>query len=211
MSFLDRLERKHPRWGIEDLMKYITVATAVAYIVQFILGYNIVSVMTFNREAIFTGELWRIITFIFIPPTPSMLFIIIALYFYYFLGTALENVWGSFRFTIYYALCMLGTIVVGLVFGGHYTGYYVNLSLFLAFAFLYPENEVRLFFFIPIKIKYLAYFEIALLTFYFITGGITTKLSIIASLTGFLIFFSKDFYHKIKMWFRRQKYKNKFK
>ena len=210
MKFLDRLERKHPKWGINNLMMHISILTGIIFIVS-LFRSDILYYLYLSREGILNLQLWRFITFVLIPPTYSIIWIIFALYIYYFIGSALESTWGTLKFNAYYLLCMLGTIVAAMLFGGtFYTGFYVNLSMFLAFAYLYPDHEFMLFFILPIKVKYLALVNVAFLFLNFISRGLTTKISIIASLTGFIIFFGKDFYLRIKMWIRRQKYKNKF-
>ena len=210
MKFLDRLERKHPNWGINNLMMHITILTGIIFIVS-IFRSDILYYLYLSREGILNLQLWRLITFVLMPPTYSFLWIIFALYLYYFIGSALESTWGTLKFNAYYLLSMLGTILAAMLFGGNfYTGFYVNLSMFLAFAYLYPEHEFVLFFILPVKVKYLALIDVIFLLISFISGGLTTKISIIASLTGFIIFFGKDFYLRIKMWIRRQKYRNKF-
>lgn len=210
MKFADKLYYKHPNWGIKNMMLHISIVTAIAYVLQYIFRSNIISFLYLDRAAVFSGQIWRVLTFIFVPPSTGILWLLLALYFYYFIGSTLEATWGTLKFNIYYLLSMLGTIAAALLFGGVYTGVYVNLSMFLAFAYLYPDHQVLLFFIIPVKMKYLAYVDVALLAYSFIMGGLSTKLAIIASLTGFLVFFGGDLINRIKSWIRRQKYKNRY-
>jgi membrane associated rhomboid family serine protease len=210
MKFLDRVEAKHPRWGIQNLMMHISILTAVVFVME-LFRPAIINYLYLSRDALFSFQLWRLITFVLIPPTTSIFWIIFVLYFYYFIGSALESTWGSLKFTAYYLLCMVATIVAALLSGGAYWGVYVNLSIFLAFAYLYPNQEFLLFFILPIKAKYFAYLDLAFLTYNFFAGDLTTKFAIIASLAGFLIFFGRDLYQKLRLWIRRQKYRNRFK
>ncbi len=210
MKFADKLYYKHPNWGIKNMMLHISIVTAIAYVLQYIFRSNIISFLYLDRAAVFSGQIWRVLTFIFVPPSTGILWLLLALYFYYFIGSTLEATWGTLKFNIYYLLSLLGTIAAALLFGGVYTGVYVNLSMFLAFAYLYPDHQVLLFFIIPVKMKYLAYVDVALLAYSFIMGGLSTKLAIIASLTGFLVFFGGDLINRIKSWIRRQKYKNRY-
>ena len=92
------------------------------------------------------------------------------MYFYYFLGSTLENVWGTFRFNLYYLVGLIGAVIAAF-FTGYGTSTYLNLSLFLAFAFLFPDHEILLFFFFPIKMKYLAYVDWILFAVQLIFGG----------------------------------------
>lgn len=210
MRLIDKLERKHPNFGITNLMMHISILTALVYAMHYLFGSNIIGYLYLERTAVMSGQIWRLISFVLIPASSSPISFLISVFFYYYLGTALEATWGTFKFNVYYVTCMLGTIIAAFLFGGYYTGYYINLSVFLAFAYLYPNQEVLLFYILPIKVKYLAYLDIALLVFEFLSGGITAKISVIASLSGLLLFFGSDIYRRIKAWIRRQKYKNKF-
>ena len=198
MSWLDKLERKLGRFAIPGLMRVVVIGMALVFCCellfpQALLGYY----LSFIPELIAQGQVWRVFTFIFLPPESSLLFIVFALYFYYFIGNALENEWGSFRFTLYYLLGVVGTIIAGLLTGGA-TNSYLNLSLFFAFAALYPNMQVLLFFFIPIKIKWLAYLDAALFAYQFLLGSWRTRAAIIASLINFLLFFGPSVLRQIR-------------
>jgi membrane associated rhomboid family serine protease len=211
MKFLDKFEMRHRRFGIDNLMMHITIITGVVYLLQYIGGLNIVSYIYLNADLVVNKlQLWRLVTFIFVPGTASFLFIIISLMFYYFIGSALEQTWGKCKFTLYYLVCMLGTIGASFIYSGSYTAVYINLSLFLAFASLYPEYEVLLFFILRVKVKYLAWASLALILWSFIVGNGVVKLSIAASFIGLILFFSPEWYAKIQAWIRRTKYKNRY-
>ena len=116
MSWLDKLERKLGRFAIPGLMRVVVIGMALVFCCellfpQALLGYY----LSFLPELIAQGQVWRVFTFIFLPPESSLLFIVFALYFYYFIGNALENEWGSFRFTLYYLLGVVGTIIAMIV------------------------------------------------------------------------------------------------
>ena len=183
--------------AIPNLMIYITGAMLAVYILEFV-GVNIAQFLIFDRDLILQGQVWRVISYVIMPPSGSnVIFTILALYFYYFIGSSLENHWGSSRFCLYYLFGILGTIIAGFI-----TGYgintYLNLSLFFAFAALYPNTQVMLFFIIPIKIKYLAYLDALLFVISFIFGSWITRAAILASLLNFFIFFGPDFIRTIK-------------
>ncbi len=210
MKLLDQLERKHPNWGIPNLMMHITILTAIVYIMS-LFRIDFVNFLYLTRAGVLQGQVWRLITFVLVPPSWSPIWILFILYLYYFIGNTLESTWGTLKFTAYYGICILATIAAAMIFGGGYDGTYVNLSLFLAFAFLYPNYEFLLFFILPVKVKYLAYLDLAFLAISFFTNTLTVKLAIIASLAGFLLFFGPEIYRRTKMWIRRQKYKNKLR
>lgn len=203
MHWLDKLERKYGRFHIEGLMLYITATMLCIYIMDNFLplSINISDWIDLSRSQVLQGQVWRLVTFIFLPPASSPVFVLFALYFYYFIGTSLEEVWGSFQFNIYYLFGVIGTIIAGLI-----TGYgdntYLNLSLFLAFAQLFPEHQVLLFFFIPIKIKYLAYLDWILFAWSFIVGSWTIRAAIVASLINFFLFFGPGMFRGLKNKFK---------
>ena len=197
MKWLNKLERKLGRLAIQNLMLYIVFGMAAVYLLNVAMGFNAYGLLSFNPALIMRGEIWRLFTFIFIPPQSSPIFIILALYFYYMIGNTLEYQWGSFKFNMYYLFGIVGTIIAGLI-AGHTGNTYLNLSLFLAFAYLFPDVEVRLFFIIPIKVKWLAYLDWFLFIVTIITGTLPAKLAAIAALINFFIFFGEDLINYFK-------------
>ena len=198
MNWLDKLERKLGRFALPGLMRVVVVGMALVFCCELLFPQAMLEYyLYFSPALIAQGQVWRIFTFIFLPPESSLLFIVFALYFYYFIGNALENEWGSFRFTLYYLLGVVGTIIAGLLTGGA-TNSYLNLSLFFAFAALYPNMQVLLFFFIPIKIKWLAYLDAALFAYQFLLGTWQTRAAILAYLLNFLIFFGPSVLRQIR-------------
>lgn len=162
MRRVDMFCYKHPRFGIPNLMLVIVIGTLAVWLFGAMDRTGMLEYyLYFNAGAVLHGEIWRLITFVFIPQSGGI-WLLLFLYFYYFIGSTLEREWGSGRFTIYYLMGMLLTIVYGFITyfvdGSSYllTSNYINLSMFFAFATLYPDNRVLLFYIIPIKIKWLA-------------------------------------------------------
>ena len=197
MKWLNKLERKYSRFGIENLMQYIVGITVIVYLLENFMRIDITSYLYFSPALIRRGEVWRIITFIFMPEFGSIISMFFASYFYIMIGNTLESHWGTFRFNLYYLFGIIGAIIAGMI-TGFGSAHYLNLSLFLAFAYLYPDMEVRLFYLIPIKVKWLAYLD----WFYFIVslinGSWGVRAAVIVSLINFFIFFGKDFIDYIK-------------
>ena len=194
---LNKLERKFGRFAIPNLMSIILVGMVVIYCADILITFNpdaeapVSSLFDFRRERIFSGEVWRLITFVFLPPDVGILFAVFEFYFIWLLGVGLENRWGSFKFNIYFLIGMLSTMAVGF-WVGYAVNYYMILTLFLAFAYLFPNFEVLLFFFIPVKIKWLGLIEGLALLITFIVGGWVMKLFLLASVLNFVVFFGKD-------------------
>lgn len=162
MRKIDRYCALHPRFGISNLMLYIVIGTGVVWLIGMMdQSHAFINALTFNAQKVFTqGQVWRLFTFVLIPESGD-LWQLIALYFYYFIGSTLERQWGSGKFTIFYMVGMLFNILFGVVFwlfgigNMGVTATYLNLSMFFAFATLYPDMRVLLFFIIPIKMKWL--------------------------------------------------------
>ena len=146
------LERKLRRYAISDLIKYVVYGQGILYAQMMnmpTLGYRLYSLMTLTRRGLFAGQIWRLATFIFVPPSSSPLFIIFSLYFYYMIGMSLERLWVKVKFNLYYFIGMLAAIAACLLTG--YAGNtFLNLSLFFAFAAMFPEEEVLLFMILPV-------------------------------------------------------------
>ena len=209
-KLLDKAQRKFGRFAIKNLMFYIVATMLLVYVIDLAfsrqLGFMLSDVLAFDKEAIFQGEVWRIITFIFIPPSDSIFFIVLALYFYWLVGASLEAEWGEFKFNIYYLIGMIGTALVGLM-TGYATNTYLHLSMFLAFAVLFPEYELLLFFFIPVKVKYLAIIDAISLVIMLIFNSWAGRIAIIVALANFLLFFTGDMIQQIKAYKRRRDYR----
>ena len=152
---VDRFCARNPRFGVPDLMRWIVIGNVAVYVLMLLTmraDANALSFLYLDGGKVLRGEIWRIITFIFVPASSSPLWLAISLYFYYWIGTSLERQWGTARFNLYYwsgvLLTAIVTIVASAISG---TGYpvggteYVNLSMFLAFAFLFPDTRLLLF------------------------------------------------------------------
>lgn len=208
--WLMRMDNKYGKYSIRNLMSIIVFGMALVYIADMVLisskGISLSQYFMFDREALFGGQVWRFVSFAFLPPDWNLLLIALTLYFYWFIGAALENAWGSFKFNIYYACGMFGTIAAGLVTGSA-TNYYLNMSLFLAFAVLFPELEVRLFFVLPVKVKYMALLDAVYLLFILFISSWTIRAAIIAAFLNLGLFFWRDLIAAVKRFINKNKVK----
>lgn len=208
MTWLDKLERKMGKFKIPNLMLYIVIGNLMVYIFDILFlakgmqpfdGY-----LAFIPSLIANGQIWRVLTFVLVPPSTSPVLLLFTLYFYYFIGTSLESAWGAFRFTFYYVVGMIGSIIAGLI-TGYATAFYLNMSLFFAFAVLYPNQKVLLFFFIPIKIKYLGLIDAAFFVYSIFTAPFFGKIAAIMAIVNFLIFFGPSFVSTLRMQIKQKK------
>ena len=169
--WLDRFCYNHPNFGIPNLVKFIVIGNVLVYFLDmFSRGYASYALM-FYTPWILQGEVWRIVTFIFVPTSGynpsdmlSVLWFAMSLLFCYYIGNALERQWGTARFTVFYGLGVVLNIIVGFVMGST-SMYYINMSMFFAFATLYPEMQVLLMGILPLKVKWLAWIEAALFAY----------------------------------------------
>lgn len=196
--------RRHPRFSIPNLILYVIAANVGVFLLDSFSDGWVSQLLYFNREAILHGQVWRILTFVAVPDSFSgaglqfsdVLFFAISMYFYYFIGSTLERYWGSAKFTIFYCSGVLFNILIGFVLGLNFGMTYVHLSLFFAFATLFPDMQILLFFLIPVKIKWLAllsalFFVLKILTFLFSTMPLAALIPL-AAILNYLLFFSGD-------------------
>ncbi len=204
-SLLNKMEKRFGKYAIHNLSLYIIIGYVIGYILMLTGSMEFISL---NPDKILHGEVWRIVTWILVPPSRLDIFTIIMLFFYYSIGNSLEKTWGAFRYNVYILSGILFTIIgafvlyagfmalgnflsagVGIYVSSAFSTYYINLSIFLAFAACYPNMQVLLYFIIPIKIKWLAYLDAALLLYSFFMGNAATRVAIVASLLNFILFF----------------------
>lgn len=202
MNFINKWERKYGRFGIPNLTLYIIVCYVIGYLLSF-TGSGILPYLTLEPGLILRGQVWRLISWVLLPPDSLDIFTIIMLFFYYSLGTTLERTWGTFRYTLFIFSGLFFTVIgafllyfllggtVGI--GGFFSTYYISMSIFLAFAVSYPDMQVLLYFVIPVKIKWMAILDIAVILYnainYVRVGLWMITVPIAASLLNVLIFF----------------------
>ncbi|MGN0333905.1 MAG: hypothetical protein ACI4D9_12955 [Lachnospiraceae bacterium] len=209
MDWISKLERKFGRYAIPNLMTYIIILYGVGFVLNLINPSFYYTYLSLDAQAILHGQIWRIVTFIIEPPSDSIIWIIFALYLYYFIGKQLEMAWGAFRFNLYFFSGMLfhviAAILVYLVTGISLQlgTNYLNLSLFFVFAALFPDVQFLLYMIIPIKVKWLAlldgiYFAWAIVQAFLPSYGgnaiygiyyKANALAAVVSILNFLIFF----------------------
>lgn len=196
---------------IQPFFQYIVFAMAGVYLLDlFFPGFNLIYRMSLITPLVLKGEIWRLITFLFIPPGGSILQSALTLYFYYFVGSALENRWGPRRFLVFYSIGAFAAIAAGLL-TGFGTNQYLNLSLFFAFAVQYPEFQLMLFFILPIKVKWLALLNALYYLYGIIMGGWPIRIAILFSLLNIILFFGGNILSQarnaIAQWKRRRVFK----
>lgn len=223
MKFIDRaITRfcyKHPRFGIPNLMLYLVIGSGIVYLVGAMDTTGIFyTYLWFDPALILRGQVWRLVTFLFMPINDGFLFVLLSLYFYYFIGSSLERQWGSGRFTIYYIGGVLLYVIFGFVVyfavGGRadaelyravlpmlMTPSHLNLSMFFAFAVLWPDFQVLLFFIIPVRMKWLALLDAAFFIYSIFSQMSLFPLNLLplVAILNFLIFCGSDLFGFFKL------------
>ena len=204
MNWLDKLERKLGRFAIPNLTVYLLAGYVIGFSVVLLMP-ELLGWLTLEPALILRGQVWRVISWVLIPPTTQPISLLFLVLLYYSLGTALERTWGTFRYNVYIFSGLLFTVLAVFIFYAvYYFGFgkeislssvglistnYITMSIFLAFAAIYPEMEVYLYFILPIKMKWMALVYAAMALYYFVSRGAVTRVAIGASLLNFVIFF----------------------
>jgi hypothetical protein len=209
MPLLNRLERIFGRFAIPHLCLYLVFGQVVFWSVAY-LGFFDLERIALLPLAVRSGEVWRLVTFLFLPPNSNPVFIAFAWYMFWLMGSALEGYWGEFRFNLYLLLGWALTVAAAWPFPGSYTtNVFLAGSVFLAFAFLNPDFELMIFFILPVKIKWLALLQAAFYGYALIAGRWPVRLAVLASVGNFLVFFTGDILRWMKTGRRRMEHRAK--
>ncbi len=179
---------KNSNKGIPNLMLIISIGTILVYLLSAVDPSNLVyRSICFDRSLILKGQVWRLLTYVFVPQS-SGIWLFLLLFAYYGIGRMIESVWGTLKFNLFY-LCGIIIMDIGaLILGTTASAYYLNLSLFLALATMYPDNKVLLMYIIPLKMKYLAWVYLILLVVDVVGGDY----SAVFALMNYFLFFGKN-------------------
>lgn len=212
---LDQIERRMGRYrGIRNLITILVGAMAVVYVADLVLipslGFSLASFLAFDRSCILRGQIWRLVTFVITPPDSSLLFIVMSLLFVHFTGEMLQSRWGTLRFNLFYFCGALGSLIAGFI-TGYATSYYINLSLLLAVAILYPMISVNIYGIIPLRMKWLAVIELVLLLPGLLQGSWGVRIAILVSLMNVALFFYDRLIHHVKDAKRRYEWKRNWR
>lgn len=212
-NFIRNLERKIGRFAIRNLTMYMIVLYITGYFMQMLAGNVLEAYFSLDIYQITRGQVWRLVSWLFMPPARLGIFTIFMLLLYYMLGTSLERVWGSFRYNLFIfsgiIFTIIGAVIVYIMMiaktqniagastylavlsstaSSYYSTYYINTSIFLAYASIFPNEKLYFYFLIPIKIKWLAALELASMLVYFIRGNLMTRITLIAALLNVALY-----------------------
>jgi membrane associated rhomboid family serine protease len=210
VKLLDRLERRFGSWAIPQFALFIVMANGLIYLLA-LAKPAFIGQLLLDPAAVRAGQFWRLITFLFVPPMLTPLFMVFWLLLVYQFAQALEQEWGEFKFCLFYAIGGLATIIAAVALQATLSNVALNLTLFLAFATLFPDYQLLLFFFIPGRVKYLAWFAWAGVAWGLVTGSTVSRVAIVASLVNYVFFFGSDIAQSVRLRWDVHRNRKRFK
>ncbi len=203
MSLIDRLEYRFGRYAIPGLIRYVVIGTALVFILTKLNPY-LQPLLVLDRDAILHGEVWRLVTYIFIPRFgsffPDWLSAVLYIYYILWIGNGLEESMGSFRFNVYYFMGMAGITIAALFLGGDFAAALLNTSLLFAFAHTYPDEMIFFMYIIPLKARWIAWFTaLGLIWGFLIIDSWSFRGSVLVALANYFVFFGPGIIEGAKM------------
>lgn len=220
MDLKYKIKRFFRNIAIENLMTYIAASMAIIFVGDLFTDGMMSSFLSFNRDAILQGQVWRLITFLMLPQSSSPIWIVFSIYFYWFIGKETENQWGSHNLTMYF---LTGAVL--LIASGFATGYtnasFLYFSLFLVYAHLNPYHQFLMFMVIPIEARWMALIDAVYMlsdfarafTFYAYSPKLAAalQLSVAVAFLTYFIFFGKDHFGGIVNKFKHRDFYREMK
>lgn len=214
MKWIDRAERNFGHLAIPNLIRLITGFNALVFLLYKLVNPHLVEILALDPQAVMRGEVWRLVTYIFIPSmgNPIVDWLLVALYIWYlwWLGDGLESAMGSFRVNVFYIVGMIGVTAAAFFTGSGFATSMLNSTLFFAFARFYPEAMIYLMGLVPVKVKWLAWIFGAFLVLGFLGNGWDYRLTLLAAFANYFIFFGREIFqdavHRQETHNRRMKF-----
>ncbi len=193
--------------GIPNLMLYVALGSAVVYILSmFDRSSTLYYALCFDRSLILQGQIWRLVTYAFTYDAGNILLTAVGLLCYFSLGKAMENAWGTLKFNLFYFSGILLMDVFCMIFGGWADISYLNLSLFLGYATMYPNAQFLFLFIIPVKAWIFALVDLGLTLYSTVSllsaGYFPYGLFPLVTIGNYFLFFGKDVVNVIPLSWR---------
>lgn len=209
---MSEFEKRFGRYAIRNLPLIMIICYAVGYAIRYI-NPDFLMYLNLDPFKVIHGQIWRIVTWLIVPPNDNNVFwVIIMLFCYYSIGVSLERTWGTYKYNVYIfsgiGLTLIGAFLIMLVSyiaGGElvaaiysqmiaavFSTYYINMSILLAFAMTFPDAMFLFMFFIPVKAKWMAIVYLVILAIQFVTGGLFVKVALGMALLNFAIFYFRN-------------------
>ena len=206
MRMVERFAYRHPHFGLRHLMRYLVGGNLLVWVLCVLLrNYTLLNYLVFDAGLILRGQIWRLVSFLFVPFSSASLLSLLTFYFYYWLGDLLEQYWGTPQLNIFVLLGWLFTVIFGFciyfITGnpcGGLNGFYLYMSLFFAVATLFPDMQVLLFMIIPVKMKWLAVADAALFLYEIIGNWSAFPVNLLpaVAMLNYLVFFGAELWRR---------------
>ena len=201
-AWVDKLERRFGFLAAPGLPTFITGMTVLVGVLGLIKP-EFADILALDPAALAHGQLWRCVSFLFVPPPAGPLWLIFWILMLYSILQALEHAWGEFKFTVFLLIGILATAAGALATGVEFGNQIVILAAFLAFARLLPDREVLVMFVLPVKMRWLAALAALWLALEFITNGLAIRVELLAGLLPYLLFFGEGHRRELALAWRR--------
>lgn len=200
---MDKLERRFGGLAVPGILRYVAALNAVAFLL-YKWDPHYLALIDLDPAAVRHGEVWRLVTYIFVPqlgsllPAPDWFNAAFFVFFLIWVGDRLEDAWGSFKLNLFYLIGMAGTTVAAFFFGAHFSNSMLNSSIFFAFARFYPDVRIFFAYILPLKVKWIAWGYTAILALQFIGGSMSFRSAVLVSFANYFIFFGQEIFHEAR-------------
>jgi membrane associated rhomboid family serine protease len=186
---LARLERRFGKYAIEHLTWLLVGGAAIVLVIAYTRP-ALLEMLMLDTRLVAHGQVWRLVTYIFMPRSMQLIDALFGLYWLWLMGTNLEQEWGPFKFNAYWFIGMVATTAGAFITGAAVGGFYLTVSLTLAFATVFPDYQMLMMLIIPMKMKWMGWIAAAFLAYEAATKPWEYKVAIIAAVANYLVFFS---------------------
>lgn len=204
MKWIDRAEARFGHLAISHLLHGIALLCAMSFIL-YKVNPHFFGLLALDPRLVMEGQVWRLVTYVLVPqifsilPFPEWFNAAFFVLFMMWMGNGLEEAWGAFRLNLFCLVTMLGITIAAFLFGASYSQYMFTQVLFFAFARFYPDTQINLYFVLPVKVKWIAWLDAALLAYQFTFQGNSYRAALLASLASYFLFFGREIFQEARM------------
>jgi len=185
---LNKLERRLGKYSFDNLTLVLVTAQAAALVLS-LAKPGFAQMLVLDPAYVRAGQYWRLVSYLFVPTSFSPIWALFGLYWLYIIGTALEGQWGAFKYQLYWFFGAGITALGAMLLNVPTSNTYLLMSLFLAFATLWPRYEIRLFFVISVQVRWLALLDALLICMAIGGADGWAKLMPVLAVANYLLFF----------------------
>ncbi len=186
---LARLERRFGGLAIPNLPAVVVAGMFLLYMLVMIRPETL-QFVDFSWPHIRAGQVWRLVTFVFIPKSFGMFWFVMSIMFTWWILSTLNGLWGAFRFNAYLLGGVASVVVAGVLTGHKADNIWILQSFVLAMATLFPDYQIRVLLVIPVPLKVLGLVAVALGVHQCVVGDWGTRAMVVAGVVNYLVFFT---------------------